>query len=68
MATLYPNLNAAMVSHGLTFDDLATITGRSVEDVSRKMDGTLEWSIYDAVLICRYLQHSDLNSLFLRKL
>ena len=66
MATLYPNLNEAMLSHGLTFDDLAAITGRSVEEVSRKMDGTHEWSIYDAVLICRYLRYPDLRSLFLR--
>lgn len=66
MATLYPNLTNAMVERGLTFDDLAVITGRTVEEVSRKMDGTHEWSVYDAVLICRYLRCSDLQTLFLR--
>ena len=66
MPTLYPNLKSMMRETGLTQEDLATITGRSVEDVSRKMDGTLEWSIYDAVLICRYLRYPDLRLLFVR--
>ena len=68
MATLYPNLKTTMIESGLTCDDLAEITGRSVEEVSLKMAGTLEWSIYDAVLICRFLRYSDLRTLFLRKL
>lgn len=66
MPALYPNLKSMMDENGLTYDDLAVITGRSVEDVFHKMDGTLEWSIYDAVLICRYLRYPDLRLLFVR--
>lgn len=68
MDSLYPNLNTAMEAHGLSIENLAKIIGRSEEIVRLKLQGVLEWTLTEAVEICRYLQYPDLKKLFLRKL
>lgn len=66
MYSLYPNLNAAMEAHGVSIENLAKIIGRSEEIVRLKLRGVREWSLSEAVTICRYLQYHDLKKLFLR--
>lgn len=68
MDSLYPNLQAEMVTRGLSIGNLAEIIGRSEEIVHLKLRGVREWSLSEAVAICRYLQYHDLKKLFLRKL
>ena len=68
MYSLYPNLGAAMEARGLSTRNLAEIIGRSEVIVHLKLIGLREWSLSEAVAICRYLQYPDLKKLFLRKL
>lgn len=66
MDSLYPNLNAEMEAHHVSIENLAKIIGRSEEIVQLKLRGVREWSLMEAVKICRYLQYPDLKKLFLR--
>lgn len=68
MYSLYPNLGAAMDARGLSIRNISEIIGRSEIVVHLKMRGIQEWSLSEAVAICRYLQYPDLKTLFLRKL
>lgn len=68
MNSLYPNLDAAMTTRGVSIGSLAEILGRSEEIVHLKLRGVQEWSLLEAVTICRYLQYPDLKKLFLREL
>ena len=68
MHSLYPNLNTAMEQHDLSIGNLAKIIGRSEKIVQLKLRGVQEWTLTEAVIICRYLQCHDLKKLFLRKL
>lgn len=66
MDSLYPNLCAAMEKRGVSIGNLAEIIGRSEEIVHLKLKGVLEWSLSEAVTICRYLQYHDIKQLFLQ--
>lgn len=66
MDSLYPNLNTAMEAHGLSIGSLAKIIGRSEEIVRLKLEGVLEWTLTEAVEICRYLQYPDITQLFVQ--
>lgn len=66
MTSLYPNLDAAMAAQGVSIENLAETIGRSEEIVRLKLQGVQEWSLSEAVTICRYLQYHDLKHLFLR--
>lgn len=68
MNSLYPYLDAAMVTRGVSIGDLAETIERSEEIVHLKLRGVCEWSLLEAVTICRYLQYPDLKKLFLREL
>ena len=68
MDSLYPNLSSEMEAHGLSIESLAKIIGRSEKIVRLKLRGVQEWTLSEAVAICRYLQCHDLKKLFLRKL
>ena len=66
MHSLYPNLDTEMETQGVSIRNLAEIIGRSEEIVNLKLKGIQEWSLFEAVTICRYLQYPDLKKLFLR--
>ena len=66
MDSLYPNLNMAMEKHDLSIGNLAKIIGRSEKIVQLKLRGVQEWTLTEAVTICRYFQCHDLKKLFLR--
>ena len=68
MDSLYPNLNESMTARGISIGNLAEIIGRSEEIVHLKLRGVRDWTLSEAVAICRYLQYPDLKKLFLRKL
>ena len=68
MDSLYPNLNRTMEARGVSVENLAKIIGRSEEIVHLKLRGVQEWSLLEAVTICRYLQYPDLKRLFLQQL
>ena len=66
MRTVYPNLQAAMSDEGVSVHDLSELLGKSEEIVKLKLMGIRDWSLNEAVTICRYLLHPDLRVLFLR--
>jgi DNA-binding Xre family transcriptional regulator len=66
MDSLFPNLRATMKQRGVSIKMLADVIGRSEEIVHLKMRGVQEWTLKEALEICRYLQCSDFKSLFLR--
>lgn len=66
MNPLYPNLQARMANRGVTVEALAGIIGLSEDVVYKKLEGVLEWTLTEAVAICRFLEHPDLRVLFLR--
>ena len=66
MDSLYPNLSAAMAKRGITIGNLAEVIGRSEEIVHLKLRGVMDWTLLEALAICRYLHYPDLKKLFLR--
>ena len=66
MRTVYPNLHAAMSDRGVSVSDIAKLIDKSEEIVNLKLIGVREWTLLEAVAICRYLQCPDLRNLFLR--
>ena len=66
MTTVYPNLQAAMSRRGVTIRDLAEIIDKSEEIVHLKLRGVREWTLPEALAICRYLNYPDFRKLFLR--
>ena len=68
MDSLYPILQVVMETRGVSIGTIAEIIGRSERIVRLKLNGVREWTLAEAVEICRYLQYHDLKKLFLRKL
>lgn len=66
MNSLYPNLDAAMAARGVSVWKLAEIVGRSEEIIHLKLRGVQDWTLSEALAICRYLQYPDFKKLFLR--
>lgn len=66
MNSLFPNLQAAMERRGASIKDLADAIGLSEEIATLKMRGAQEWTLSEALAICRYLHCPDLRNLFLR--
>lgn len=66
MRTVYPNLQAALVDRGVTVSDLSKIIARSEEIIQLKLLGVREWTLLEAVTICRHLAYPDFRKLFLR--
>lgn len=68
MDYLYPILQKTLETKGVSIESLAVIAGCGEKQVQLKLMGVLEWSLTEAVEICRYLQYPDIKTLFLRKL
>lgn len=68
MDSLYPILQVVMETQGVSIGAIAEVIGRSERIVRLKLSGVREWSLPEAVKICRYLQYHDLKKLFLREL
>lgn len=66
MDSLFPTLQAAMEQRGASVKSLADAIGLSEEVVHLKLGGVLEWTLLEALAICRYLHYPDFRSLFLR--
>jgi DNA-binding Xre family transcriptional regulator len=66
MDSLFPTLQAAMKQRGASIKNLADVIGLSEEVVHLKMRGVREWTLLEALAICRYLHYPDFRSLFLR--
>ena len=66
MNSLFPNLQAAMVQRGASIKNIADAIGLSEEITILKMSGVREWTLSEALTICRYLQYPDFRKLFLR--
>ena len=66
MNSLFPNLVAAMEQRGVSNKNLADAIGLSEDVVLFKMQGVLDWTLVEALTICRYLHCTDLKFLFLR--
>lgn len=66
MVSLYPNLQARMASRGVSVEKLAEAIGLSEDTLCEKLEGILEWTLTEAVSICRFLEHPDIRVLFLR--
>lgn len=66
MNSLFPNLQAAMTQRGASIKNLADAIGVSEDVVNLKMSGVRDWTLTEALAICRYLHYPDFRSLFLR--
>jgi hypothetical protein len=55
-----------MEDHSLTTRDIADIIGDNVGSVSLKLQGVIEWTLSEAVLLCHHFDYSDVRKLFLR--
>jgi DNA-binding Xre family transcriptional regulator len=66
MNSLFPNLQAAMKQRGASIKNLADVIGLSEEIVHLKMRGVRDWTLSEALAICRYLHYPDFRNLFLR--
>lgn len=66
MDVVFPNLMAAMKRRGVTVENLADAIGLSTEIVQLKMQGIREWTLLEALSVCRYLHYPDFHKLFLR--
>lgn len=66
MQTVYPNLWAAMTQRGVSIKNIADLLGLSDEIVHLKMRGVRDWTLTEALAICRYLHCPDFRNLFLR--
>ena len=66
MPTAYPNLQEVMGEKGVTVEDLAKLIDNSEEITRLKMRGIREWTLSEALAVCRYLHYPDFRKLFLR--
>lgn len=66
MKSIYPNLLEKMINCGMSFEDLAKIISSTEDVVSKKMEGTIPWTLLEAVKVCCYFHTSDVNFLFLQ--
>ena len=66
MDSLFPNLAAAMDRRGVSIKNLADAIEISEEVAHLKMRGVREWTLLEALAICRYLHYPDFRNLFLR--
>lgn len=66
MDSLFPKLRAVMEARGASIKNLADAIGLSEEIVHLKLTGVLEWTLVEALNVCRYLHYPDLQGLFLR--
>ena len=66
MDSIYPNLVQELDKIGITVAHLATALNIPKESVSSKLRGEIPWLLSDALNICRLLNNSDVNFLFLR--
>ena len=55
-----------MAARGVSVGKLAEIVGRSEEEIHLKLRGVRDWTLSEALAICRYLQYPDFRKLFLR--
>lgn len=66
MNSLYPNLQAAIAARGASIKNIADAIGLSEEITDLKLRGVREWTLSEALAICRYLHYPDFRNLFLR--
>lgn len=66
MASIYPNLVAAVSANNLTFPKLAKAIGMPKTTLYRRISGETEWKLHEVLRICEALCHYDVNHLFLR--
>ena len=66
MRTVYPNLWATMEQRGTSIKNIADLIGVSEEIVHLKLRGVRDWTLSEALAICRYLHYPDFRNLFLR--
>lgn len=66
MDSLFPNLKKVMKTSGVSIEDLADAIDIDKETVLSKMRRESEWTLSEAIAICRYLHYPDLRNLFLR--
>lgn len=64
--TVYPTLTKEMEEHGLTTYEVADMIGDNVGSVSLKLQGVIEWTLREAIVLCHYFDYSDIRKLFLR--
>lgn len=66
MYSEYPNISKEMSARGITYFDLAKPLGLSPMGVYRRLRGSTEWKLSEAILLCQYLGCNDINWLFVR--
>lgn len=66
MNSLYPNLRRRMSERNISVDSLAALIKKDVEEVSLKLKGILDWSLWEVVTLCCYFEEPNVDFLFLR--
>lgn len=66
MLTVYPNLDAKMVELKISCPKLAEQIGMEYLALWRRMTGSVDWKLHEAVEVCRVLNCNDIPYLFLR--
>ena len=67
MITVYPILRQQMRKHNTTIKDLAVLTGENIISIYLKMWGIKRWKLTEAVKICCFFHHQDVEHLFSKR-
>ena len=66
MKPIYPNLHKKMQESGVTVDDIAALCEITRFRCALKMYGVLPWTFTEVLRICRLLDDTNAESLFVR--
>jgi hypothetical protein len=66
MITLFPILRQRIREAGVSWADLAAVTGENLFTIHMKMLGIKRWALTDVVKICGFFNTPDAEHLFVR--
>ena len=53
--TIYPEITKQMTKHNETLKDIADLIGQNnISQISRRLDGKIEWTIGEAEILCKH--------------
>ena len=65
--TLYPEIVSQMIKNNENLQDIANLLSlKNISQVSRRLDGKVDWSISEAEILCKHY-NIDFWELFKRK-
>lgn len=67
MESLFPNIDSELKKREMHYRELAKIAGVSELQMYRRLRGLTNWKLFEALIVCRYFEHPDVNILFARR-